>query len=208
MSTLLYLEASPRRKRSHSTKVAEAFLATYAAQNPSDTVDRLDLWSLDLPRLDGDDLGAKYAIMYGESPTPDQQRAWSSVEAVFDRFGAADKYLISLPMWNFGVPYVLKHYVDIITQPGLSWRVSPEGGYEGLVDGSAVVVYSSASEYHAGSGSEALDMQKPYVETWLGFIGISDVQRIVVAGSLGDPSVFREAEQAALARASELAARF
>ena len=26
-----------------------------------------------------------------------------------DHFKSADKYIVSLPMWNFGIPYKLKH---------------------------------------------------------------------------------------------------
>ncbi|OGK10273.1 MAG: hypothetical protein A2W80_08310 [Candidatus Riflebacteria bacterium GWC2_50_8] len=30
---------------------------------------------------------------------------------------AADIIIISVPMWNFGMPYRLKHYLDVIVQP-------------------------------------------------------------------------------------------
>jgi FMN-dependent NADH-azoreductase len=33
-----------------------------------------------------------------------------AIEEVIERFKSADWYLFSLPMWNFGVPYVLKHF--------------------------------------------------------------------------------------------------
>ena len=28
-------------------------------------------------------------------------------------------------MSNLGLPYILKHYIDIITQPGLAWSFDP-----------------------------------------------------------------------------------
>ena len=208
MAKLLYIEASPRKERSHSIAVANAFLDAYAAAHPGDTIDRLDLWAETLPAFDGAMLDAKYAILHGEQPGTAEQAAWGEVERVVARFTSADKYLISMPMWNFGLPYVMKHYIDIVTQPGLSWTVSPEGEYQGLVEGSAVVIYSSAGDYQEGSGREAFDMQKPYVENWLAFLGVTDVRRIVIAGSLGDPAVFRQAEAAALEEASKLAAGF
>lgn len=36
---------------------------------------------------------------------------------MIERFKGADKYLFSLPMWNFGVPCKLKKYIDVIVQP-------------------------------------------------------------------------------------------
>ena len=69
MARLLYVEASPRKGRSHSITVAEAFIEAYAAAHPGDTVDRLDLWNADLPRFDGAMLDAKYAILHGQAPS-------------------------------------------------------------------------------------------------------------------------------------------
>ena len=36
------------------------------------------------------------------------------------RLDLAERVLISTPMWNFGIPYKLKHWLDIINQPGLT----------------------------------------------------------------------------------------
>lgn len=208
MTTLLYVEASPRKERSHSIRVSEAFLGAYREANPGDRIDTLDLWDTELPRFDGDMLNAKYAIMHGQNPSAAEQAAWSQVEALFNRFGEADKYVFSVPMWNFGIPYILKHYIDVITQPGLAWSFSPETGYQGLVSGPAVAIYSSGGEYHDGSGAEAFDMQKPAFEGWLGFIGLTDVQRLIIAGTLGDPDALAKAAEQTAAQAVKLGAAF
>ena len=150
MSTLLYIEVSPRKARSHSINVANAFLDAYAAANPNDTIDRLDLWDTALPEFDGERLNAKYSVMHGESPSGAELDAWNEVQALFDRFNQADKYLFSVPMWNFNIPYKLKHYIDVITQPGMAWSFSPETGYSGLVSGKVAAVFSSAGAYHDG----------------------------------------------------------
>lgn len=208
MANLLYVEVSPRKERSHSIRVADAFLDAYAASNPGDSIDRLDLWAEDLPPFDGDMLNAKYAIMHGENPSAAEQSAWQTVSAHFERFNAADKYLFSVPMWNFGLPYRLKHYIDVITQPGLAWSFSPETGYSGLVSGKAAAIYSSAGVYHDGSGAEAFDLQKPAFEGWLAFIGITDVSRIIAAPTLGAPDDVAAAMDGAAAEARTLAASF
>ncbi len=208
MSTLLYIEASPRGERSHSVKVAEQFLSAYAAANAGDTIDRLNLWAEDLPQFDGDMLNAKYRIMHGTDPSAAEKSAWGTVEKLFARFNQADKYLFSVPMWNFGLPYRLKQYIDVITQPGLAWSFSPDSGYSGLVTGKAAVVYASAGVYHAGSGAEAFDLQKPAFEGWLGFVGITDVSRLIVAPTLGAPDDVAAAEATAAGQARTLAATF
>jgi len=208
MTNLLYVESSPRKERSHSIKVADAFLAAYRKANPNDKIDTLDLWSEALPALNGDTVNAKYAVMHAATPTAGESAAWAEVTAIFDRFNSADKYVFSVPMWNFGIPYVLKHYIDVITQPGMAWSFSPDTGYSGLVSGRACAIYSSAGVYHEGSGAEAFDNQKPYFEAWLGFVGISDVSRVVCAPMLGAPDDVKQAEKTAIENAEALAATF
>lgn len=208
MARLLYVESSPRKERSHSIKVANAFLEAYAAANRADEIDRLDLWAEELPRFDGDMLNAKYSLMYGADPSAAEKAAWATVEKLFERFNAADKYVFSVPMWNFGLPYVLKHYIDVITQPGLAWSFSPDTGYSGLVTGKAAAIYSSAGVYHEGSGAEAFDLQKPAFEGWLAFIGITDVTRIVTAPTLGAPEDVAATDEAAMSEARTIAAAF
>lgn len=208
MPTLLYIEASPRKQRSHSIKVAQAFLNAYKSANPDDRIDTLDLWQAALPAFDGDMVNAKYAVMHGADPTSGESDAWAEVRAIFNRFNDADKYVFSVPMWNFSIPYVLKHYIDVITQPGMAWSFDPASGYTGLVSGPAAAIYSSAGVYHEGSGAEAFDNQKPYFEAWLGFVGISDVSRVVCAPMLGAPDDVQSAQAQAIKDAKELAARF
>lgn len=209
MGKLLYIEASPRKERSASIAVARRFLDSYKESHSGDRIETWDLWSSELPSFDGDVLDAKYAILHGQSHTPDQQAAWGAVVNTFERFNSADKYLFSLPMWNFGIPYRLKHFIDVITQPGLAFSFSPEEGYQGLVtERPATVVYARGGEYSSSEESMALDFQKPYFETLLGFIGITEVQSIVVEPTLGGGEVGEKAAEAASARAQELGKKF
>ncbi len=208
MTTLLYIEVSPRKERSYSIKVANAFLKAYQAANPDHHIDWLDLWKEPLPPFDGDMLNAKYAVLHGQEPSAAESAAWSEVETIFKRFNDADKYVISVPMWNFGIPYVLKHYIDVISQPGLAFSFDPDAGYAGLVSGPVTMLYSSGGAYHDGSGFEAMDHQKPYLEAWLGFIGLTDVTRVVVAPTLGAPEDAEGAANTAIEEALRVAAQF
>ena len=188
MSKLLYIEASPRKSRSKSIEVAQHFLSNLQSAHPSVEIDKLDLWTAELPDFDGDTVDAKYAILHGQPHTPEQAKAWHRVEAVIERFKWADWYLFSLPMWNFGVPYVLKHLIDVIVQPGLTFSYSPEEGYKGLVTNKkAVVVYARGGNYSAGTGMEGYDLQSKTLGGVLGFIGLTDVVNIFVEPTLAAP---------------------
>ena len=206
MSKLLYIEASPRKDRSTSIRVAKGFLEAYLAAHPGDAVDMIDLWREELPSFDGEAINAKYAILHGQPHSPAQASAWAKVTAIADRFKSADRYLFSLPMWNFGIPYKLKHYIDVITQPGLTFTFSPAEGYKGLVTGKpAVAIYARGGEYPSGGAS--YDFQKPYFELFLGFIGFTDIRSIVVEPTLADPVIADKARAKALDLAREIAAQ-
>ena len=208
MSKLLYIEASPRKDRSASIAVAHEFLDAYQAKNPGDEIDTIDLWYFPLPEFTGDVLDAKYAILHGQQHTPEQVGAWHAVVNVFDRFTSADGYLFSLPMWNFGIPYKLKHLIDVLTQPGLAFNFSPETGYTGLVTGRpATVIHARGGEYPPGSETEQFDLQKRYMDLWLGFIGLTEIQSIVVEPTL-DQNRAEEARQAAIRQARAMGADF
>lgn len=209
MAKLLYIEASPRKTRSNSIRVARDFLKSYQSLHPEDSIDTLDLWTTELPPFDGDTINAKYRILNGENQTSAEADAWSQVVNVFNRFNDADKYLFSIPMWNFNIPYRFKHFVDVITQPGLSFSFSPEEGYKGMVTGKpAVVIYARGGEYSSSEEAKALDLQKQYVDLWLGFIGFTDVTSVLIEPTLGEPAVTDPALTAALAKAEEIAKGF
>lgn len=210
MSKLLYLAASPLEDRSYSVTVADAFVDAYRAKHPGDTVVKKNLFSESLPTFDGFKLTAKYAILHGRTFTQEQKEAWRAVEKVIEEFKSVDKYVLAVPMWNFGIPYRLKQYFDLIVQPGHTFSFSPQEGYKGLVTGKPLLaVVARGGEYSAGSPSEKMDFQKPYLETILRFIGFTDLRWIVVEPTLGGGMEAADRKRAeAIEAARRLAAAF
>jgi FMN-dependent NADH-azoreductase len=208
MSKLLYIEASPIKHRSHTIAVARTFLAVYRTTHPFDEIEHLDLWQTALPPFDGETIEAKLAVLRRNDFTPEQLARWNAVRAVSRRFNAADKYVFSIPMWNFSVPYPLKHYIDVVTLPGENWTWSRDAGYGTILSGKkALAIYASASG-HDETGPGADDYQKPFMRRWLRFIGIEDVREITVAPTLSEAAAVSRLRDLALNAAIELAASF
>ena len=209
MTKLLYIESSPRKKRSSSIEVAHSFFDEYKKQHTNTEVEVLDLWKEPLPEFDNDIIDAKYAIMHQQSHSEAQRKAWRGVEEIIQQFKNADKYIFSLPMWNFGIPYRLKHYFDLIVQPGYTFKFSPTEGYKGLVlEKPVLVIYSRGGSYFAGSGAEGLDLQKEYMETILKFIGFTTIQSIFIEPTLASEEQKINTIQIAKERAKQLAKEF
>ncbi|OBQ50100.1 FMN-dependent NADH-azoreductase [Halodesulfovibrio spirochaetisodalis] len=205
MSSLLYIEASPRKERSKSIEIAKEYLQVFRTKNEDCNITTLDLWELKMPEFTDERINAKYKVLHGQPHTPEEKEAWDEIAHFVEGFAAADYYLFSLPMWNFSIPYKLKHFIDIITQPGLAFTFSPETGYQGLITGKqCTVIYARGGEY-ASKETASLDYQKTYFQFLLSFIGFSDIQSITLDATLGSPEV-KEANMAeALVQAREIA---
>jgi FMN-dependent NADH-azoreductase len=179
MSKLLYVISSPRGEQSESRAIADAFLDAYRRSDPSLEVDVLDLWAEPLPIYGGAGVAAKMAVFAGQSPAGDQAAAWAAVQRIFARFDAADEYLFTVPMWNHGVPWVLKHLIDTISQPGMVFGFDPATGYTGLLAGKrAVVVYTSAVYYEGAPPEFGADFHRAYFNDWLRWAGIDVVSEV------------------------------
>jgi FMN-dependent NADH-azoreductase len=203
MTQLLYIEASPLKEASTSTAVAKAWLEAWRNAHPDSSVDIVNVWDLALPSFDADMIAAKFAVMRKQDATAEQQRLWAQAVAMAQRFNAADEYLISTPMWNFGVPYRLKHFIDIVTLPGQNWRWSKEEGYVSLLPGKrATLVYSSAGDYPVHPREDASDFVKPFLRRWLQFLGIDVVAQLNAAPTLAAQADVHAMKQALAAQAA------
>jgi FMN-dependent NADH-azoreductase len=209
MAKLIHIQSSPRSSRSASQAVAAHFIECYCAAHPGDDVDSLNLWQTDLPEINGTMLDAAYAVKHGRPHSPEQLRVWQVIVRLADHFKSADKYLVSLPMWNFSIPYKLKHYIDLLVHRGLTFSFTPEEGYKGLVTGKPLVaVYARGGAYGPGSGGESYDQQSVYLKHIFGFIGFTEIRGIFVEPTEASPTAKGEAVAAAKRKAAEMAAHF
>jgi FMN-dependent NADH-azoreductase len=208
MSQLLHVNASPRGAASQSLAIAGAFLSAYKDRKPETKVDVLSVFDDGLPDFGTTAAAAKMAAFAGQEQTPEQVDVWSQARAVFDRFAAADEYVFNIPMWNAGVPYALKHWIDVVTQPGWVFGFDPATGYNGLLTGRKAFVVYSSGVYTDGVPQEfGVDFRGTFFRDWLRFVGITDVTELHFDGNgmLADPAA---ALAVALTRAEEHAKTF
>jgi FMN-dependent NADH-azoreductase len=193
MTKLLYVNGSPRAQNSGSARIADAYVAQRLADEPSLHVDRLDLWKMPLPEFDGDKAAAKMTFFgVGELDTA-LKSAWDEIVAITQQFIDADEYVFSVPMWNGGIPYKLKQYIDIITQPGLLFGFTPEDGYMGLLENKhAIACYTSGVYAPWTDPKYGQDFQSTYLDWWFDLVGIENVSTLrfqpslVTADPVGD----------------------
>jgi FMN-dependent NADH-azoreductase len=191
MAKVLYIEASPRGDNSYSSRVAKVFLDAYRANNPQDEIETLSLFDVDLPHFSGQGASQKdqnfMSLMTGADALGPEGE-WAGVIRESDRLKSADKILLSSPMWNFSIPYRLKHWIDLVTQPRVTFVVELVDGapaYRGLVEGKPLqMILASGSPYEMRFPQESdgtkTDFQRAYIEHAFGFMGFEDMRLIKV----------------------------
>ncbi len=176
MSKLLHIIATPRGEDSRTLKVTEAFFEGLENSDPDCRVDTLDVTKEKLPPMTVKAVNGKYVLLGGKDLPEDLKPAWSDIIKHIERFLSADGYVISSPMWNFSIPYYLKHYIDVILQPRYLFRYT-EKGLEGLVKNKKMVIITSrGGDYGPDSpSSHSYDFQEPYLRVIFGLAGITDI---------------------------------
>ncbi len=184
MPKLFHLNCSPRAE-SESSAGARVFLDGFRQVRPDWDIDAMNLWRDHLPEFEGPVLEAKYARTNGRAFTDAQRDAFAAAERIAIRCALADRVLISTPMWNFSIPYRLKHWFDVI-----------------------IVILASGGDFITGMNRGRIDMATPYLREALRFIGVSDVRFVPIGPTIGPAEPIRAARENAHRRLAEMAARF
>jgi len=205
---LLHISASPRGERSESLALARTFLEAFAQVRPDADVDHFDLWDGSLPAFGPAAAAAKMAVFAGADPQGQEAAAWTQAASTFARFAAADAYLFSVPMWNAGVPYILKQFIDVVSQPGMLFDFDPVTGYSGLLTGRRAAVIYTGAVYGPGRGPAfGADFQTTFFNDWLRWAGITDIRDVRFQPNLATADA-DTAREIAYAEARDLGKQF
>jgi FMN-dependent NADH-azoreductase len=208
---LLNIQSSPRGPKSASIAVTDAFLQAYRQACPELTVDTLNVWEENLPDFDQEAIGAKYKGVNKEPMDPAETAVWNKIQELAARFQRADRIVVGVPMWNFAYPYKLKQLIDLASQRNMLFTYDGNEYGPLLKTPRAFVVYARGGTYAEDSPTPAsrFDHQKGYIDFWLKFIGVEQVQTLVVEGTTWPGKEKREESIArGLEKARKLAADF
>ncbi len=174
MEKLLHIIASPREEQSRTLQVSEVFLKAFKENHPDCVVDELNLAKETIPNMSLKQLDGKYMLASGKDLSEEAKHEWKEIIRYIERFLSANIYVVSTPMWNFSIPYMLKQYIDVIVQPRHLFRYTDKG-VEGLAKNKKMLVITSRGGEYTSKESLSLDFQEPYLRAIFGFVGITDI---------------------------------
>jgi FMN-dependent NADH-azoreductase len=176
MSTLLQIKSSIFSDGGQSSLLADRYVAAWRDANPAGRVIVRNLALDPVPHLDATRFGA--FLSKPEQRSAEQQAVLDYSDTLIDELRSADVIVLGVPMYNFGVPSSLKAYFDHIARAGVTFRYTASGP-EGLLTGKRVLVFATRGGLHAGTSS---DTQTAFIRTFLGLLGMTDVQFVYAEG--------------------------
>jgi FMN-dependent NADH-azoreductase len=114
-------------------------------------------------------------------------------------------------MWNYSIPYKLKHLIDVVSQKDLLFTFDERGQLGTMGHCKAVAILARGVELGDGPGAfpaDLWDLQRQYLDVWLRMIGITDVGHVLVQKTLYGPEVDTASRADATRDAIALAAGF
>jgi len=96
--------------------------------------------------------------------------------------------VLGVPMWNFAFPYKLKQLIDLACQRNFLFTFA-NGVFDPLLKTPrALVVYTRGQTYSEDSPTPPtrFDHQTAYINFWLHFIGVQQVETVIVENTWSD----------------------
>src|ERR1035438_9258606 len=181
MPTLLHIDSSPLYGRSVSRELTGAFVAQWKSSHPDGTVVDRDLNATSIPPINADWVGAVYTPE--EARTPHQEGLLSLSDSLLAELEQADEYVFGVPMHNFGVPSVLKLWIDQIARVGKTFSYA-DGKPKGLIIGKkATFIIATGGIYDAQTQMASFNFVEPYLRSVFGFLGVTDATFLTTGGT-------------------------
>ncbi|MFZ0886606.1 MAG: FMN-dependent NADH-azoreductase [Candidatus Acidiferrales bacterium] len=182
MATLLHIDSSPLYERSVSRQLTGAFVDEWKSLHPGATVIDRDLNATSLPPISAEWIGAGYTPE--EARSAEQKEALALSDTLIAELKRADQYVIGVPMHNFGVPAVLKLWIDQISRVGKTF--SYENGIpKGLLVGKkATFIIATGGVYDPQTQMASFNFVEPYLRSLFGFIGVTDATFLTAGGTM------------------------
>jgi FMN-dependent NADH-azoreductase len=181
MPTLLHIDSSPLYGRSVSRQLTGEFVEQWKSSHADGTVIDRDLSATQIPPISGEWVGAVYTPETAR--TPEQKALLTLSDSLIAEMERADEYVIGVPMHNFGVPSVLKLWIDQIARAGRTFSYTG-GGPKGLLKGKkATFIIATGGNYDAQTQMASFNFVEPYLRSVFGFLGVTETSFVTAGGT-------------------------
>ncbi|MBL7017235.1 MAG: NAD(P)H-dependent oxidoreductase [Kiritimatiellales bacterium] len=173
---ILHVCANPKpTEQSVSKQMAARFFGKLMELNPDVELNNVDLYQEKPPYYSNDLCRRMWNPVFDPTyePTKAEEAAANYAMKQAELFKTADVLVLTMPMWNFSAPGVMKAWMDQVLAPGLVFELTDEGPKPLHNITALVLLVSSGGVYKEDDERDALSRQ---VSAAFGFIGINDIR--------------------------------
>lgn len=127
---VLHICADPKpTEESASKQLAVKFFSTLASRNPDVNITNVDLYENPPPFLDYQAIRGFWFPVFieGHRPTDDEQLAGAYGMEQGEIFNESDVVVLTVPMWSYSVPAILKAWMDQVLSPSVTFTMDKNG---------------------------------------------------------------------------------
>lgn len=189
---VLHVCANPKPvEQSVSKQLAARFFGKLLELNPDVELNNIDLYQDKPPYYSNDLFRRMWNPVFDPAyePSKAEEAAMNYAQKQIDELKKADVLVLTMPMWNFGAPGVMKSWMDQVLAPGFMFDITEDGPKPTHNITTVVMLVSSGGTYKEDDPRDGLTRQ---VEAAFGFIGISDFRIAWADGQ--NPLFFSDAE--------------
>lgn len=171
MSKVLYIKANAKTDgESRTFNIADNFIQVYKDENPDDEIIELDLYDEAIQFIPKGGINElRISVQQNDRHHPILKYAYE--------FAEADKYVVAEPIWNLGIPAVLKAYIDYIMVGGITFGYTENGPVGLCKNKKAINVITRGGDY-SSELMDSLEMADRYLRNIFCFMGITDFTTI------------------------------
>lgn len=190
---ILHVCANPKpTEESVSKQLATHFFAHIVEKIPDVELNNVDLYQDKPPFLSYEGFRAAWMPVFQDEYelSKEEEMALTYSRRHADLFNAADILVLTMPMWNFSVPAIMKAWMDQILLPGVSFDMLADGPHPLHKVQKLIMLVASGGVYKEDDPRDALTSD---VRSAFGFIGITDLD--VAWADAQNPMFFNNAEE-------------
>lgn len=175
MKKILYIKADIKAaNESKSIQVTDTLMQELHAKYPDGKIETLDLYKENIQFLQGQAIQTLFA------PKDDASRNDPILKYAY-QFVDADIVVVAVPMWNLGIPAILKAYIDLVSVVGITFKYTEQGAVGLLENKKAAIVLAAGGVYSHGP-MKAYDYAQTYLRAIFSFFGIQEIHSVFVEG--------------------------
>ncbi|HEX6430324.1 MAG TPA: NAD(P)H-dependent oxidoreductase [Niastella sp.] len=173
---ILNVQSSASMERSLTRKLSSSFLHSLKTRVIDVEVKELDLVKCPPPFMTPDWIAGAFAKT---ALTEQQSLALAKSDEYIRQISAADLIVIGTPMYNYGMPAVLKAWFDQIARINKTFSFDLSRGdfpIEPILSGKKMIVFTSSGEFdfQKGGAREAFNHLVPHIKSCAHYLGVNN----------------------------------